>query len=220
MTASIYRSLAVDLTSVGAYGDSIVTWSSDEPAGTSISVSTSLDGVTYSAATNGSAIPGLSLNDPMYDVWLTFKVTFTGSGSTVPTLLDLTASVSSNPSAGANLDATKNYYKFGYVKWLSGLNKGLSMEVKEWLSASDKVTLFLKMRNSVQVGDIFEITPGCDRSIYTCFNKFDNAANFRGEPYCPGQDTLLRIVSPNHNPLDPTAAWAGAQTAPKLDVND
>jgi uncharacterized phage protein (TIGR02218 family) len=36
------------------------------------------------------------------------------------------------------------------------------------------------------------LTEGCDRRIDTCAQRFGNAVRFRGEPYVPGIDALLR----------------------------
>jgi hypothetical protein len=42
------------------------------------------------------------------------------------------------------------------------------------------------------MGDLVEISEGCDRMLGTCAGRFGNAANFRGEPHLPGIDLLTR----------------------------
>ena len=37
-----------------------------------------------------------------------------------------------------------------------------------------------------------ELGEGCDKRLATCSQRFDNAANFRGEPHLPGNDLLTR----------------------------
>jgi uncharacterized phage protein (TIGR02218 family) len=37
-----------------------------------------------------------------------------------------------------------------------------------------------------------ELREGCDHTIETCTSRFGNAANFRGEPFLPGNDLLAR----------------------------
>lgn len=37
---------------------------------------------------------------------------------------------------------------------------------------------------------------GCDHRLDTCASRFGNAANFRGEPFLPGNDLLTRTPSP------------------------
>jgi hypothetical protein len=44
----------------------------------------------------------------------------------------------------------------------------------------------------VEAGVLVELVEGCDRRFVTCCQRFANAANFRGEPYLPGNDLLTR----------------------------
>lgn len=83
------------------------------------------------------------------------------------------------------------YFNGGLVKWTSGSNSGGSMEVKDWNNGTQKVTLFLNMPFPVQVGDTFDMYPGCNKTRDTCINKFNNIINFRGEPDLPGRDAAL-----------------------------
>lgn len=41
-----------------------------------------------------------------------------------------------------------------------------------------------------------ELREGCDHTIATCASRFGNAANFRGEPFLPGNDLLTRSGQP------------------------
>ena len=45
------------------------------------------------------------------------------------------------------------------------------------------------------VGDTFNAIAGCDKTISTCIAKFNNAVNFRGEPYVPGMDKMLATAA-------------------------
>lgn len=81
------------------------------------------------------------------------------------------------------------YFSGGEVVWLTGANAGRRMEIKEFLNK--QFTLVLPMPNNVAVGDTFNAIAGCDKTISTCIAKFNNAANFRGEPYVPGMDKML-----------------------------
>ena len=83
------------------------------------------------------------------------------------------------------------YYNFGKITFTSGLNSGISMEVKDFREGG-QITLFLPMPFDVAVSDSFEITAGCDKNFSTCINKFNNAVNFRGEPHVPGLDEILK----------------------------
>jgi uncharacterized phage protein (TIGR02218 family) len=84
--------------------------------------------------------------------------------------------------------APAGWFVQGYLTWTSGLNNGYSMEITGWDGTT--IALFENMPFSIQVGDTFTITPGCDSAIGTCFTKFDNVANHRGEPFIPGMDQI------------------------------
>jgi len=57
------------------------------------------------------------------------------------------------------------------------------------------VTLLEAPVLAIAVGDTFDITAGCDKRFETCKAKFANAANFRGFPHIPGQDTVIRYAA-------------------------
>jgi uncharacterized phage protein (TIGR02218 family) len=82
-------------------------------------------------------------------------------------------------------------YTYGVLTWTTGLNAGLSMEVK--LHATAVLTLQIEMPYTVQVGDDFTVTPGCDKTKPTCIATFDNVINFRGFSFVPGQDKVLKV---------------------------
>ena len=87
---------------------------------------------------------------------------------------------------------TDDTFDNGLVTWTSGLNDGVSMEVKRWTgSPADTVELFDAMYFNVQVGDTFTISPGCDKTLSTCRDNFNNVVNFRGFPFIPGRDAVL-----------------------------
>lgn len=88
-------------------------------------------------------------------------------------------------------------YQYGVVKWLTGLNAGRSMEVKNYVGANGAVQLFLSMEMPIAVGDTLTIVPGCDRTLATCISKFNNVVNFRGFPFLPGTDALLHVGTEN-----------------------
>ncbi len=92
----------------------------------------------------------------------------------------------------AALGNETGYFNYGLVKFLTGANEGLSMEVKDFRHS--KVTLALPMPYQMQEGDEIEIFAGCDKVFKTCCAKFDNAANFRGEPHVPGTDKILETA--------------------------
>jgi hypothetical protein len=83
-----------------------------------------------------------------------------------------------------------NLYGYGRLRWIGGANSGLTSQI----AASDGTRLTLREPPMFQpgAGDLVEIVEGCDRSFATCRTRFQNAANFRGEPHLPGMDLLTR----------------------------
>ncbi|PCI54168.1 MAG: hypothetical protein COB36_10780 [Alphaproteobacteria bacterium] len=72
----------------------------------------------------------------------------------------------------------EGYFNFGSVKWLTGLNAGLrSTEIKSSL-ADGTITTHLAAYYTVQVGDTYKASPGCDHlRDGDCFTKFNNNIN-------------------------------------------
>ena len=88
--------------------------------------------------------------------------------------------------------AVNAWYNGGLVTFESGLNKGLSMEVKTWDADTGAIELFLSMPFSISAGDIINVYPGCDKTRVSCAFIFDNIQNMRAVPDTPGQDILYR----------------------------
>lgn len=84
----------------------------------------------------------------------------------------------------------EGWFTGGEVLWTSGANQNLRSHVKAHLAASGEtvVELWLAPPQVVLVGDSFEITAGCDKTMATCAAKFGNTVNFRGFPHIPGDD--------------------------------
>jgi len=90
-----------------------------------------------------------------------------------------------------NLTAADGYFEYGAITFTAGLNASYRMEVKEYLNANGRIKMFLKLPGLVQVGDTFNVFPGCNKTFSVCKAKFNNVINFRGEPSVPGQDRLV-----------------------------
>lgn len=92
-----------------------------------------------------------------------------------------------------------NYYNYGLLTWTSGLNNGLSMEVKDFNSGTKLFTLVNPMPFTVQVGDTYDVVQGCDKRFATCRDTFSNQINFRGFYEIPGMDQILMIPDLNED---------------------
>lgn len=81
-------------------------------------------------------------------------------------------------------------FGFGRLRWIGGANSGLVSAVRG--SDGAAVTLREPPLFAALAGDLVELSEGCDRRFETCVARFQNAANFRGEPHLPGNDLLTR----------------------------
>jgi uncharacterized phage protein (TIGR02218 family) len=104
------------------------------------------------------------------------------------TVTDLAVQVAIDRRNFANESLTDvvDYYTGGVVRFTSGLNEGLSMEIKR--SPGDgTIELQQQMPFDIAEGDEFEIVAGCQkRFAEDCIAKFANGVNFRGFPHLPG----------------------------------
>lgn len=90
---------------------------------------------------------------------------------------------------------TNDYYSFGRVVWLTGLNAGRDMDIK--YHAGSEITLVEPMPKTVGVGDTYSAIAGCDLRLTTCKDKFSNIVNFRGFPSVPGLFKQLTYGNPS-----------------------
>jgi len=123
------------------------------------------------------------------------KVNMATGGNTV------TGSVTSVVSNIQFIDSARteasDSFAFGTIRFTSGANNALSMEVKEYIYTSGtggQITLALPLPYPMLTGDAYSLTKGCDKTIATCFSRFNNVVNFRGEPLVPGLDRMLETA--------------------------
>ncbi len=107
--------------------------------------------------------------------------TVTGTATTVTTKSKFTDTSRSEADG---------YFNFGKIKFTSGANNNIEMEVKEY--RNKEFSLALPMPYDIGVGDSYSLEAGCDKTFETCMAKFNNAVNFRGEPHVPGTDRILQ----------------------------
>lgn len=102
----------------------------------------------------------------------------------------VTAAPAENVVVIGDAPAEPGAYGFGRLRWIGGANSGLESAIL----ASDGPQLRLQEPPpfAIAVGDLVEVTEGCDKSFATCTGRFANAENFRGEPHLPGMDLLTR----------------------------
>jgi uncharacterized phage protein (TIGR02218 family) len=80
-------------------------------------------------------------------------------------------------------------YVQGTIFGLTGANAGDSRTIAAM--SSGNVSVKLAFLSPPMVGDQFQLLPGCDRSIATCTNVYNNAIHFGGMPYIPPPETAV-----------------------------
>jgi uncharacterized phage protein (TIGR02218 family) len=83
-----------------------------------------------------------------------------------------------------------DYYAYGTVRILSGNNAGFESRILA--SGAQDVTLEDAPPFAMTLGTQVNLIAGCDKRYSTCRAKFENQYNFRGEPFVPGIDSLIR----------------------------
>lgn len=90
-----------------------------------------------------------------------------------------------------SLTQADNYYNFGTLVMTSGLCNGLKFDIEYYVNASGGIQLMIPAPFNLVTGDTFNAIRGCDRTLPTCLNVFNNVLNFRGFPTIPGTDIML-----------------------------
>lgn len=99
--------------------------------------------------------------------------------------------VTNNQKITISVSKANDYFKYGKIRFTSGNNNGLDMEIIN--NVGTLITLFLPMPGVIQIGDAFDIIAGDDKTLSTCHNKFDNAVNHGGEDGIPSPDTVFKF---------------------------
>ena len=82
-----------------------------------------------------------------------------------------------------------NLYIQGTIIGVTGANAGSSRTVAN--IAGGRVYVKLAFLSPILVGDQFQLLPGCDRTLSTCTNVFNNAIHFGGFPFIPTPETAV-----------------------------
>lgn len=85
-------------------------------------------------------------------------------------------------------------WQFGVVRFTTGDNAGVTLEVKSIDTGTGTVELKFPMPHPAQAGDEFELLAGCDQRLKTC-QAYENVINFRGEPHVPGSAKIFQNLA-------------------------
>lgn len=141
------------------------------------------------AGTTGGSVPAwdTTIGNTTADgsaVWTALRaLTFTGT---------ITSVTSNRVFADSALtDPPDDWFTGGEITFTSGLNNGLSREVKLHVQSGGSITLQQAFPFAVAVSDAYSITAGCQlRRVTDCKTKFDNVYNHRGFDLLPGMDKI------------------------------
>jgi uncharacterized phage protein (TIGR02218 family) len=100
------------------------------------------------------------------------------------------ASAGSTQTAITGAPSSTTPFALGTITGTTGANAGYSRTIAEFVSGGT-VTVKLAFLSPVANGDEFQLLPGCDRTIATCTNVFNNAVHFGGFPYIPTPETAV-----------------------------
>ncbi|MEL6362398.1 MAG: DUF2163 domain-containing protein [Pseudomonadota bacterium] len=86
-----------------------------------------------------------------------------------------------------------DWFAHGVLIWQSGANSGTRSHIKADARGANgaSISLWLPTGATIDVGDTFIVTAGCDRTHRTCADKFSNLINFRGFHLMPGNDFAM-----------------------------
>lgn len=85
------------------------------------------------------------------------------------------------------------FFDNGVIEFTSGENAGIRSDIATF--ASGQITLWEPLPYVVQNGDTVTVIAGCDKTIQTCANVYNNAINFGGDPYLPGNNYYMAGMS-------------------------
>jgi len=80
------------------------------------------------------------------------------------------------------------FFDNGTLTWTSGSNTGVTAEIKSYESGTFE--LWDVLPNEIELGDAYEVLPGCAKTTADCSGKFSNLINFGGFPNIPGRDSI------------------------------
>lgn len=95
------------------------------------------------------------------------------------------------------LGKQSGWFKGGRLLIADGEGKGQSGLIKDdvLIAGVRYIELWQSLLRPPDAQDLVSLWAGCDKTLYTCKNKFNNLLNFRGFPHIPGEDWLRSPIS-------------------------
>lgn len=103
--------------------------------------------------------------------------------------LTVPGTVTAVTSAAVVRDAARteaaDWFAMGTIEWLTGDNAGLKPQEIKRYDADGTIETYEPAYYAPQIGDTFQLVPGCRKRLEDCRDKYDNVINFGGFPYIP-----------------------------------
>lgn len=78
-----------------------------------------------------------------------------------------------------------DWFAAGTIRFTSGANAGLPPKEVKRFEADGTVEIFEPFHYAVEIGDEYEMVPGCRKRLQDCRDKWNNVANFGGFSFVP-----------------------------------
>ncbi len=101
----------------------------------------------------------------------------------------ITVYLANSGGGGTPPPAPRGYFNNGILEFTSGIMNGYKFEVNFWSGTA--LLMYLPMPYFASPGDTFTIEPGCDKTLATCRDKFNNVVNRQAEDYIAGNLVVL-----------------------------
>ena len=96
---------------------------------------------------------------------------------------------STRSAVRVSLAVPAGWLNLGYVQFMTGALIGVRCTVKQYVSG--ELRLLTPLPATPVAGDVVQVFPGCDKSLKTCKEKFNNLSGFRGYPFVPTPETAV-----------------------------
>ncbi|MBI3144739.1 MAG: phage BR0599 family protein [Pseudogulbenkiania sp.] len=111
--------------------------------------------------------------------------------------ITITGTVTAISSSSVFRDAARtevaDWFAAGTIRFTTGANAGLSpIEVKRY-EADGTIEIFEPFHYPVQIGDAYEMTPGCRKRLEDCRDKWNNVVNFLGFSFVPTSSAYTQV---------------------------
>lgn len=89
---------------------------------------------------------------------------------------------------GHSMPQAAGWFDLGAVQFVTGANAGVRRTVRK--HTTTQLTVMQPWPAAVAAGDAFQVYRGCDLTMATCRDRFNNLSNFRGHPFIPPPETI------------------------------